>query len=65
MEYFTSMKWQKLNNHFLISRARKWRVKFYLILKDFLVRGRVSGALARTVARTTLPLLKKYVLPAA
>ena len=28
-------------------------------------RGRGFGALARTVARTTLPILKKYVLPAA
>ena len=28
-------------------------------------RGRGFGALARTVARTTLPNLKKYVLPAA
>ena len=28
-------------------------------------RGRGLGALARTVARTTLPILKKYVLPAA
>ena len=28
-------------------------------------RGRGFGALARTVARTTLPFLKKYVLPAA
>ena len=27
-------------------------------------RGRGFGALARTVARTTLPILKKYVLPA-
>ena len=27
-------------------------------------RGRDFGALARTVARTTLPILKKYVLPA-
>ena len=28
-------------------------------------RGRGFGALARTIARTTLPILKKYVLPAA
>ena len=28
-------------------------------------RGRCVGALARTVARATLPILKKYVLPAA
>ena len=30
-----------------------------------LQRGRGFGALAKTVARTTLPILKKYVLPAA
>ena len=51
----------KLNNHFSISRARKWTVTICLILKEFLVREGV----ARTVARKTLPILKKYVLPAA
>ena len=38
MESFTSMNCQKLNNHFSISRARKWTVTICLILKEFLGR---------------------------
>ena len=57
---------QKLHNHFSISRARKWTVTICLFFKGVpRQRGRGFGALARTVARTTLPILKKYVLPAA
>ena len=38
MESFTSKNCQKLNNHFSISRARKWTVTICHILKEFLVR---------------------------
>ena len=42
MESFTSKNCQKLNNHFSISRARKWTVTLCLILKEFLVREGVA-----------------------
>ena len=42
MESITSKNCQKLNNHFSISRARKWTVTICLILKEFLVREGVA-----------------------
>ena len=42
MESFTSKNCQKLNNHFSVSRARKWTVTICLILKEFLVREGVA-----------------------
>ena len=42
MESFTSKNCQKLNNHFSISRTRKWTVTVCLILKEFLVREGVA-----------------------
>ena len=42
MESFTNKNCQKLHNHFSISRASKWTVTIYLILKEFLVRGGVA-----------------------
>ena len=47
----------------LISRIKKSKVTNYLFLNGVLQqRGQGFGALTRTVARYTLPLLKKYVL---
>ena len=66
MEASTSKNCQKSNNHFSISRAKKRKVTICLILKEFLVREVVVfRELGRTVARTTPPILKEYVLPAA
>ena len=42
MESFMNKNCQKLHYHFSISRARKWTVTIYLILKEFLVRGGVA-----------------------